>query len=440
LLTGQLGCLGLTLARSAWIGFAVTAVILGIGGLILSGKRRLAYLAIGMAGLIIVFALALRPPLSTFEVNDEPPATERTATLIDFDHGSTAARLTVWRFTLPLIAERPWLGYGPETFHEVFVEVFPPQLVYYHGRDVKVDRAHNLWLDLAMSVGVVGTGAFVLILAGFVVVAWRGLRLAGNPRDKPLWIFLVAALGGFLVDQQFSFSQLESSVLLWLLLGLGGALGCGVQTSVPAEPEAAPGSGAKAAGIAVVYAVLISVVCIRPLLADTLAWHARQVETALDERITLARDVVRLESREPAYRAHLSWLYLSMGEFELAEDEILAARRLSPNDPRVQSAVGELYALWGLRDTHKLEYAERAYRRTLELAPHVAIYHTALGLVLAQQGRIAEGIRAVERAVDLDATDGVAYAHLAGLYEAAGRSEDARRAREEAARLGVSRG
>ena len=52
-------------------------------------------------------------------------------------------------------------------------------------------------------------------------------------------------------------------------------------------------------------------------------------------------------------------------------------------------------------------------------------------------GRIAEAVSEVERAVDLDATDGVAYAHLANLYSTLGQHNDANRAGEEAMRWGV---
>jgi hypothetical protein len=45
-----------------------------------------------------------------------------------------------------------------------------------------------------------------------------------------------------------------------------------------------------------------------------------------------------------------------------------------------------------------------------------------------------EGLTELERAVALDATDGVAYRHLADLYQALGRESDATWARKEAAR------
>jgi Flp pilus assembly protein TadD len=60
--------------------------------------------------------------------------------------------------------------------------------------------------------------------------------------------------------------------------------------------------------------------------------------------------------------------------------------------------------------------------------------HTSLGLVLAQQGRLEEGLAELERAVALDATDGVAFGHLADLYRMLGREEEAGWARREAER------
>ena len=54
--------------------------------------------------------------------------------------GSPAARLTIWRVLLPLLAQRPLQGYGPDTLELVFPAVYPPELVYYQGRGILVNR------------------------------------------------------------------------------------------------------------------------------------------------------------------------------------------------------------------------------------------------------------------------------------------------------------
>ena len=95
--------------------------------------------------------------------------------------GSTAARLTIWRATLALIIRRPLLGYGPDALGLVFPNVYPPQLVYYHGRGIGVDRAHNLFLDWAVTTGLVGLLAELVLLMAFMRVGWRAVHRAADP-------------------------------------------------------------------------------------------------------------------------------------------------------------------------------------------------------------------------------------------------------------------
>lgn len=439
LLAGQLICLVFTLARGAWIGFLAVAAVYALGSGILFRNRRMILVVIALLVVFIALILFLRMPVASLQPITRMPGMERLATLTDFDRGSTAARLTVWRFTLPLILERPWLGHGHETMYEVFVRVFPPQLIYYQGRHVTIDRAHNLWLDLAMTTGVIGVIAFGAILVGFAKLVWTGLRSSSKYWHKHLWIGLSASAAGFLVDQQFSFSLAGSSVVFWLILAMGTALAGGLDRAIQQRKVSSSISWIQALSVAILLVILVALFCVRPLLADSLAWHSQQRDVELHRAIAIARDAVWLEPREPSYQTQLSWLYLNNGEFESAEQAILAAERLSPNDPRIHSARGELYAVWGIEDIAQYEKAERACRRALELAPHVAAYHTALGIVVAHQGRLDEGIRAVERAIDLDTTDGVAYAHLAELYQTVGREADAFHARKQAIRWGAIR-
>ena len=109
---------------------------------------------------------------------------------------------------------------------------------------------------------------------------------------------------------------------------------------------------------------------------------------------------------------------------------------LAPDDTSVLILRGDLYTHRDETDAARYAQAEAAYRRAVELAPNVARYHLALGLVLVGQGLVEEGLAELERAVDLDATDGLAYGHLAEIYRAMGRDADARRAREQAIRWG----
>jgi superkiller protein 3 len=179
---------------------------------------------------------------------------------------------------------------------------------------------------------------------------------------------------------------------------------------------------------------LVGLICLRPLMADMAYWRSQQNTPSLEGRLAAGKGAVQLWPLEPQYRQGLAWVLVQGGEFAAADAQLAIADQLSPSDPQVWAARGELYAIWGDLESARYGQAEAAYRQALELAPNVATYHTALGLVLARQGRLVEGAVALERAVGLDATDGMAYGHLADLYLALGRDREAAWARREAAR------
>ncbi|MBN1640358.1 MAG: O-antigen ligase family protein [Anaerolineae bacterium] len=448
----QVLLLGLTQARAAWVGAGAAAAVGALTWAYATRSRRVAW----ATAAAVVLALIL---LGLLNWADGPLAAladlrglDRLATLARTDAGSTAARITIWRATLPLIAERPWLGYGPETMRPVFARVYPPQLVYYQGRQVVVDRAHNLWLDLCMGGGLASALAYAALLAGAGILIGQGARGAGKLWARATWSALAAATAGHLLDLQFSFDQTASATVSWLLLGVIATLGRGVvegpvsQTTgasrttataqAPAAPQiAAPETAPRPIALlpyllpAAAVVLLVAQICARPLLADAACGRG----LARGDVAAGAR-AVRLWPWEPVYRLRLAQLHLQAGDVRAAEEQLGAALALAPDDPSLWAVMGDLYMAWGETAPEHTTWAEAAYRRATELAPNVAAYHVGLGISLARGGRVSQGVRELERAVSLDATDWIAYRYLADLYGALGRDKDAARAAQEAAR------
>ena len=144
--------------------------------------------------------------------------------------GSGAARLAIWQGTQKLIAARPLLGYGPDSLGQVFPRVYPPELVYYQGRGLDVDRAHNLILDWTVTLGVLGLFAGAAVLFVVLRSGWRTLaRDAGQPapgdRTRELLVIgALAALIGNLAGALVSFDSLSTLTCSWLLAGVVVAL------------------------------------------------------------------------------------------------------------------------------------------------------------------------------------------------------------------------
>ena len=229
LLGGQLACLALTQARAAWLGLAVALVTGLLAWAVASGwrKKHLAALlatALILGMLAIGFVALLNSPASPLAPLARLTGLDRLASLADTEAGSSAARLTTWRATLPLVVEGGALGYGPETMRPVFARVFPPELIYYQGRHVSVDRAHNLWLDLGMSAGLAGLAGLLAFLVGWAWLVWRGRPERRDRWRLVIWAGLVAGVVGHLVELQFSFDLTASATVFWLVLAMGAAL------------------------------------------------------------------------------------------------------------------------------------------------------------------------------------------------------------------------
>jgi O-antigen ligase/Tfp pilus assembly protein PilF len=435
LLLAQLMCLALTQARGAWIGVGVGMLIFAVVWALITRNKRLMAIALIAIGLASSFAILLNVSGGPLDALAQIPGLDRLAALSHTDEGSAAARLTIWQATLPLAADRPALGYGPETMRVTFARVFPPQLVYYQGRHVTVDRAHNLWLDLWMSTGLAGLIAFIALLAGFGWLAWRGLRGATDRWDKARWAALIGAAAAHVIDLQFGFDLTASSTIFWLVLALATFPSSAIAAGVERE-RATPDKSSRLPYLlpTMVAVALIGSVCVRPLLADAAYWNSQQETQAPQIRQAEAERAVSLWPLEPQYFIGLAEIYRQNANPIAAEKSLAAADQLSPNDPQVWAARGNLYAYWGDVESHRYVQAEAAYRRAVELAPNVAAYHTALGLILIRQGRSQDGLAKLQRAVALDATDGTAYRHLADLYQAMGRETEANEARKEAKR------
>lgn len=449
LLAGELVVLALTQARGAWLSLAAAA---GLWALVMAWARmaprlrrgthlrRWLALAGGVAG--VGAAAALVAAFATSAVNAQ---------------GSTAARLTIWRATLRLIAERPLLGHGPEALGLLFPRVAPPELVYYEGRGVLIDRAHNFLLDTAVATGLAGVLALGALLALFFVLAWRAAARTEDTRTRALLAACLAAVGGNLVGNLVSFDVTATATTTALLMALAVALArlenpaartVAAPVAVTGAPVARPiQRGARAALALLVVAGLGAAVLhanVRPTLADAAALSADRLAAAgkWEAAIAAAERAVALAPWEPAYRRMLSWAHLqavvqgggapAVG-LPQAEGALLAARDLRPLDAQTWAALGELYGKWANGwDPGQLPLANAAYERAVALAPNSAMVQTAWGMVDLEGARFPEAAAHFRRAVDLDATDGRAWAHLGEAELAQGRAAEALPAFREA--------
>jgi TolB-like protein/DNA-binding SARP family transcriptional activator len=132
---------------------------------------------------------------------------------------------------------------------------------------------------------------------------------------------------------------------------------------------------------------------------------------------------------EPGYATARHWYgdFLGgRGDLEGYLHEIRLAHALDPLSLMIGTEVGR--ALWALR---RNDEAVTQLQQVLRADPLFAEAHATLGRVYIQQGRLAEAIDALQKAVELRGRDALDVAELAYAYGVAGMRTEAQRLRAE---------
>ncbi|MFA4891653.1 MAG: O-antigen ligase family protein, partial [Candidatus Gracilibacteria bacterium] len=120
---------------------------------------------------------------------------------------SLEVRLDVWKEAVSLVAGRPLLGIGPETFGRTHPEA---EAIGFGGVP---DRAHNEVLDVLLNSGIVGLFAYLSLLFYVFLVCYRG-------RSDPLIVACAASLAGLFAANMFGFSTTVHHMIWWAILGV----------------------------------------------------------------------------------------------------------------------------------------------------------------------------------------------------------------------------
>ncbi|MGQ0550855.1 MAG: O-antigen ligase family protein, partial [Armatimonadota bacterium] len=206
--------------RSAWIGAAVAALVL----IRLVPKPTGALLrgALLAAGFIVVTAvLVLTRP-------DASPLRRASATFgaNDYNDYSMRQKLYVWKHMLPLIAQRPLLGWGFSTLIGQFTDLGSPEYLSVFGdaQIVLIDSPHNELLHVAYSAGLLGLAAYLWVWTAAGRGLLRRLRAAASTRTGDatwgLGAGLAASLVAYFIWMQFGWNVIGPANVFWVILGL----------------------------------------------------------------------------------------------------------------------------------------------------------------------------------------------------------------------------
>ncbi len=126
-------------------------------------------------------------------------------------------RISVWLDTVEMVSDRPYFGHGPNTFMSLFE-------YYRHRTGGDPTYAHNSYLQLAAETGLLGLGAFLLILVKLFQESLTVLRESFiiYRRETLIALGILSAILGFLSQSFFdnNLYSLQLSVLFWLMTAI----------------------------------------------------------------------------------------------------------------------------------------------------------------------------------------------------------------------------
>lgn len=195
-------CLILTFSRGAWIGMAFAAFVFAV------------LKVPGLAAFLVLLGI-MSPALLPFL---PPVVANRIASIGSLEDSSNAYRISIWIATLRIIRDYWFTGIGLGLM--AFTKVYRDYMI----AGTYALHSHNLFLQLALEMGIFGIIAFMwLVASGYS----RGLVSVKKTHDSTFLLAgVLAALSGHLLHGLFEYIWYSPKVILtfWMTFGMISAL------------------------------------------------------------------------------------------------------------------------------------------------------------------------------------------------------------------------
>ena len=191
----------LSLTRSAWVGMAVSAVV----SVALLRRKLVLPLLAGMVLLVFLLPAPLR---------------HRVTTIWDLSYRTNVHRLELMRGGSRIFLDHPVVGVGTRDLAGLYDRYKPPGAVTVFG------HMHNIFLQVAVTTGVLGLAAFCFMFVMFFRLLAAVLRLDLPPPERAWAAGSAGAVAGFVASGLFewNFGDAEVVTLLYIIIGMNLAL------------------------------------------------------------------------------------------------------------------------------------------------------------------------------------------------------------------------
>jgi O-antigen ligase len=379
--------LAIVATRAAFVGVLAALPVLGIVYLRLRGLAagsivRVALAALAVCGVVAIVMVAT------------PLGARAFAT---FQGAGLADRPLLYRSAVNAAAERPVLGWGPDSFSVAYPRHRDPASARLTGTPVSESSAHSWPLEIAVTTGAVGTAALVTLIALVTLLLWR----SGLAREPAVAAAALVAVGAYLAQGLGTVTSIGSAWIPWA--GAGAAAAAGAVTSDPAHRARAgpiPAFVAAAVGAAALLAALGALDASHLALA-TVGAQARDDSS---RAIAAARAAVERDPGRSQYWNLLGLAYDTAERWRESGDAYAEAARRGSYEAVFWMNLARSRArqsLAGDATSGGPDASLDAARRAVAIDPNNWDVHGVLGEVANAFGRYEESLRAMATALEL---------------------------------------
>jgi len=218
-------CLLLTQSRAGLV-----ALVCELWVLAWFTKRRAMLIVASVLSLALVISVMFLVKRNT-TTGDTTIINSKTPILLKTDIGSIIHRVNIWSFTLEQIPKHPFvgIGYGKESYRLVFDQKSEESLPGHE--QVRNAGTHNIFLELALHVGLPGLLLFVWLVARIAKTTLAEFHRAADFWSKAVLLGVGVSVIGMgvrlMFDQMF---VVTLALLFWILVAVA-MLECGTARS-----------------------------------------------------------------------------------------------------------------------------------------------------------------------------------------------------------------
>lgn len=309
-----------------------------------------------------------------------------------FTHG------LIWKDTVALWLEHPWLGCGLGRYHVEFPAFASAELqrLWPQGR-VIVNFAHNEYLQVLAETGVLGLAALLAVPAAFARWAWRDWP-GVQDRERAVLTAGFGAAATALWVQALASPDLRFGVSAFVaFLAMGAAVAWSASRAEPASPR----WRAAVPALSLLFLAGWGRAAVEPFLAQRRlrrepAFHV-DASPEVREQVRLLEELLAKDPSNADVAENLGYLYARERAWDAAIARYALVTTLAPSRPGPYNNLGNLYY-----STGDLPKAIEQWKRSVELKPDQLDAHLNLGKALYEVGRLKESAAHLEAALRLD--------------------------------------